>query len=527
MTPDSPPGWAVAHARRRPAAPAVDGPGLRLGYGALADRLRALAADLRAAGVGPGHRVVLALPHEPLAAVALLAVQAAGACAVPVLRETSDDPLRQVLRQTGARHAVIWSPDLGRWASLAAGAALARLWVAVDGAPGPLPPVGQVPATALGPDGATAGPERPPLEPVAVAPGDEALVLYTSGSTGQARGVIQTFRNVAANSRSIVAYLGLGETDRAMAILPLFYCYGLSVLQTHLLAGASVFLEPRFAFPRLVVETIEAERCTGLAGVPLTFEILRRDVGPELLERVVRRGALRYATQAGGAMAPETVAWARAALAPARLFVMYGQTEATARLAYLPPERGAEKAGAIGVPIPGVDLRVVDPGGRELPPGEVGELVARGENVTAGYLDAPEETAATFRDGTLHTGDLGYRDRDGFFFLVGRSKEMLKVGGHRVSPLEIERVLSRHEAVREVAVAGLPDPLRGEVPAAFVVPRDGAAPGEGELRAFCRRALPAHCVPQAVFFLPALPRSVAGKVLKQELVRAAGAAREA
>jgi acyl-CoA synthetase (AMP-forming)/AMP-acid ligase II len=521
MNVDSPAGWLLDHAGRRPDAPALDGPAVRLSYGTLASRVLALAADLRGAGVGPGRRVVVALPHEPLAAIAILAVQAAGAAAVPVNREAGEETLRLVLRQTRARHAVVYGADLVRWRSIAPGSGLDHLWVRAGDEPpaaGPADP----PTTALAPDGAVDGAPRALLDPPRVGGDAEALVVYTSGSTGQPRGVVQTYRNVAANTRSIVAYLGLSRRDRAMAILPLYYCYGLSVLQTHLLAGASIFLDPRFAYPRVVVDALADEGCTGFAGVPLTFEILRRDVGAEALRDALRRGALRYATQAGGAMAPGTVEWARAALAPARLFVMYGQTEATARLAYLPPERGAEKIGAIGIPVPGVDLRVIDPEGRELPAGEIGELVARGDNVSPGYLDAPDETAAVFRGGALHTGDLAYRDSDGFLFLVGRSKEMLKVGGHRVSPLEIERVLARHAAVLEVAVAGRPDALRGETPVAFVVRRAGHAPSPSELRAFCRRALAPPCVPQAVFFVPALPRSGAGKVLKQELLRGCG-----
>ncbi len=520
MNVDSPALWVLAHARAHPAAPAVDGPHVRLSYGALADRISALAGEMRAAGVAPGQRVVIVLPHEPLAAVALLAVQAAGACAVPINREAGEETLRTALLQTRARHAVICAADAPHWSAIAPGTGLERLWIGGaerDSVPPDL--LRTLTWTALADDGAVRGP-APCLEPAAVPPDAEALILYTSGSTGRPRGVVQTYRNIAANTRSIVAYLGLGERDRAMAILPLFYCYGLSVLQTHLFAGGSVFLDPRFAFPRVVVEAIGAEGCTGLAGVPLTFEILRRLPASDAL----RKTTLRYLTQAGGAMAPETVRWARAAFAPARLFVMYGQTEATARLAYLPPERAEEKPGSIGIAIPGVELRVLDPAGRELPPDEVGELVARGDNVAAGYLDAPEETAAVFRGGALFTGDLGYRDRDGFFFLVGRSKEMLKVGGHRVSPLEIERVLARHAAVLEAAVAGMPDAVQGEVPAAFVVRREGHPVSERDLRAFCRDALPAHCVPRTVFFLPALPRSGAGKVLKQELLRAAGAA---
>jgi acyl-CoA synthetase (AMP-forming)/AMP-acid ligase II len=520
MNVDSPARWVLAHARRRPAAPAVDGPSVRLSYGALAARLCALAADLRAGGVSPGKRVVIALPHEPLGAVAILAVQAAGGCPVPINREAGEETVDAVLRQTRARHAVVSGDDLGRWA---ARSEVEHLWV------GPAettvrPRPARAIATTLAADGAPAGPAREPLEPIAPAADGEALILYTSGSTGQPRGVVQTYRNVDANTRSIVAYLALSERDRAMGILPLFYCYGLSVLQTHLLVGGSVFLDPRFAFPRVVVDAIASEACTGLAGVPLTFELLRRDVGDETLRSTLRRGALRYATQAGGAMAPHTADWVRAALAPARLFVMYGQTEATARLAYLPPERAAEKPGSIGIPIPGVELRVLDPDGRELPAGEVGELVARGDNVTPGYLDAPEETAAVFRGGALHTGDLGYRDAEGFLFLVGRAKEMLKVGGHRVSPLEIERVLARHPAVLDVAVAGRPDAIRGELPAAFVVVREGQGVSEVALRAHCRRSLPPHCVPHSVVFVSSLPRSGAGKVLKQELLRRPGVA---
>jgi acyl-CoA synthetase (AMP-forming)/AMP-acid ligase II len=302
-----------------------------------------------------------------------------------------------------------------------------------------------------------------------------------------------------------------------MLILPLFYCYGLSVLQTHLHVGGSVFVEPRSMYPRLVLDGIASEGCTGFAGVPLTFELLRRacDVAAAPKPR------LRYVTQAGGAMTPDTVRWARRSFAPAPLYVMYGQTEATARLAYLPPAHAEAKAGSIGVAIPGVCLRVLGPDGRELPPGQVGELVARGDNVTAGYLGAPDETAATFREDGLHTGDLAYRDGDGFFFVVGRAKEMLKLGGHRVSPVEIERVLLEHPAVLEAAVAGVPDPVMGEVPFAFVVCRQGEPVSDRELRAFSRRRLPSHCVPAAVRCVSALPRGGAGKLQRQELARMA------
>jgi long-chain acyl-CoA synthetase len=510
VTVPSVPAWIQKHARARPAAPAVDGPELRLSYAALAGATAALAGDLRAAGFGRGSRLVVALPHAPAAVVALAAAQMAGGSAVPLARDADADTVRKVLAQTGARHAVVSAGDAPRWAGLGA-AAIDRWWILREGGAA-AGPHGAVP---LRDDGAPARPAAPLAQPAAVEPGDEALVLFTSGSTGEPRGVVQTHRNVAANTRSIVAYLGLGPEDRALAILPLFYCYGLSVLQTHLHAGGSVHLEPRSMYPQVLLDALDREGCTGFAGVPLTFELLRRSVDVAS----ARRSRLRYVTQAGGAMSPDTAAWARRSFRPAALFVMYGQTEATSRLAYLPPDVAERKAGSIGIPIPGVELRVLGQNGRELAPGEVGELVARGENVTAGYLGAPEETAATFRPDGLHTGDLAYRDEDGFLFLVGRAKEMLKLGGHRVSPIQIERVLAEHPAVSEAAVVGVPDAVQGEAAEAFVVVRVGSAASQRELQVLCRRRLPAHCVPRAVRFVPALPHSAAGKLLRQELAR--------
>jgi acyl-CoA synthetase (AMP-forming)/AMP-acid ligase II len=510
--------WTFDHARSTPDAPAIAGPAGRLSYGELGRAMASLAGDLRASGFGPGCRLVLSLPAGPAAVVAMLAAQMAGGAAVPIDRELGDVALRSVLAQTRARHAVLWAPDVPRWGAVATGEIrLRRAWVLPGASADRNVALLGERGAALGSLGAPASAREPLRSPCPVASGDEALVLFTSGSTGEPRGVIQTYGNVLANTRSIVGYLGLGPDDRAMLILPLFYCYGLSVLQTHLHVGGSVFVEPRSMYPRLVLDGLASEGCTGFAGVPLTFELLRRtcDVAAATKPR------LRYVTQAGGAMAPDTIRWARQSFAPARVYVMYGQTEATARLAYLPPEHGDAKAGSIGVAIPGVSLRVVGPDGRELPPGEVGELVARGDNVTAGYLGAPEETAATFRADGLHTGDLAYRDGDGFLFVVGRAKEMLKLGGHRVSPVEIERVLAEHPAVLEAAVAGAPDPVLGEVAHAFVVCRPGERVSGHELRAYSRRHLPAHCVPAAVRFVGALPRGAAGKLQRLALARMA------
>jgi acyl-CoA synthetase (AMP-forming)/AMP-acid ligase II len=514
--------WLFAHAARRPDEPAVATPATRLSYGELAGRVRALAGHLAASGIGPGDRVMLALPNVPATVVAGLAVNALGAVTVEVNREWGPDVLSGIAAQSRARQAFAWGRDAAAWGKVAAAHRLERLWVVH---PGPLPPplllaLGGAPATLVLEDG-RADPDAGPAAPARLAtPSPEwpALILYTSGSTGKPRGVVQTFRNVDANTRSIVKYLGLSSEDRALIVLPLYYCYGRSVLQTHLFAGGSVFLDNRFAFPRVVLEAIASERCTGFAGVPLTFELIRRQVDVSS----IAFPALRYLTQAGGAMSPDTIAWARQAFHPARLFVMYGQTEATARLSYLPPEKGEEKKGSIGIPIPGVELRVVDEQGRELPAGEVGHLVARGDNVTLGYLDEPAETAAILHDGWLWTGDLAHRDADGFFFHQGRSKEILKIGGHRVSPIEIEHVVAEHPDLAEAAVIGVKHDLMGEVPAAFVVARPGKAPAEDDLRRFCRERLPPYKVPVSFTLVDALPRNEAGKLLRAALVQHQG-----
>ena len=516
--PDSPflHDWVFFHAERTPHAPVVADPASRLTYGDLAERVRDLADRLSAAGIGCDDRVLVALPNTPATVALTLALTFVGAVSVEVNREWDAELLRGIARSSRPRGLAIWGPDARKWAPVLPAASPAVACVVQAGAPAEDVRALAVPALIpIEPDGRSEadGPATRSMGSGAADRDRPALCLYTSGSTGMPHGVIQTHRNIDANARSIVEYLQLTADDRAMLTLPLSYCYGRSVLQTHLLVGGSIFLDQRFAFPRVVLETIAAEGCTGFAGVPLTFEIIRRQVDVASLSFP----RLRYVTQAGGPMAVETARWVRRAFHPAKLFVMYGQTEATARLSYLPPERAAEKEGSIGIAIPGVELAVVDEQGREVPRGVTGEVVARGDNVTPGYLDDPDETAAILHDGWLWTGDLAYRDPDGFFFLVGRSKEILKIGGHRVSPTAIEQVIARHPDVAEVAVIGTRDDLLGEVPVAFLVPRADRRPGENELRLHCRARLPAYEVPVRFVLLDELPRGNSGKVLRAVL----------
>ena len=249
-------------------------------------------------------------------------------------------------------------------------------------------------------------------------------------------------------------------------------------------------------------------------GVPSTFALLleRGQLDQHDLS------SLRYLTQAGGAMAPALTRRVRAAFPHARLFVMYGQTEASARLTCLAPERLDDKAGSVGMPIPGVGIRVRRQDGSDAAAGEPGEVWARGDNVMTGYWNAPDATAAVLVDGWLRTGDLGHLDDDGFLWLAGRRCDMIKTGAHRVHPQDVEEVIAELPGVREVAVRGVDDVLLGQVVAAFLV-RDGDAPDELAVKAHCRQRLAGYKIPKQVAFVAELPRTASGKVRRAALTQ--------
>jgi acyl-CoA synthetase (AMP-forming)/AMP-acid ligase II len=316
-----------------------------------------------------------------------------------------------------------------------------------------------------------------------------------------------------SNTRSIVEYLELTSSDRVLAVLPFFYVYGKSLLNTHIAVGGSVIIENRFLFPQLAVDALERDGATGFAGVPSTFAIL--------LEKTnfAKRGfpALRYVTQAGGAMAPALIRRLIDALPGKRVFVMYGATEAAARLSYVPPEALAGKIGSVGRAIPNVELRLLKEDGAPAATGEVGEIVARGSNVMEGYWNDPEETAQVLdRDG-YHTGDLAVADADGFLRIVGRKREMIKSGAHRIAPKEIEETILEHASVLEAAVIGVPDAVLGESIRAFIVAREGLAIDPDGIAAFCRERLASYKVPQRFELRDALPKNAAGKIMKDRL----------
>jgi acyl-CoA synthetase (AMP-forming)/AMP-acid ligase II len=267
-------------------------------------------------------------------------------------------------------------------------------------------------------------------------------------------------------------------------------------------------LENSMAFPKLILEAMQNEAVTGFSGVPSTFALL---LGRTHLEDY-DLSSLRYMTQAGGPMPPALISRIRDQLPHISFFVMYGQTEGTARLTYLPPERLEDKLGSVGIGIPGVDVRIRDEGGNPVVIGVSGEIQVRGENVMLGYWRDPEATARTVVDGWLHTGDLGHMDEEGYVYIDGRSSEMIKSGANRISPKEIEEVIAELEEVMEVGVVGVPDDLLGQVVKAVIVSRPGSRVEARRVLAHCRQNLAAYKIPKFIEFAEELPKTASGKL---------------
>jgi len=345
-------------------------------------------------------------------------------------------------------------------------------------------------------------------------PNKPAAIIFTSGTTGSPKGVTLSHANLSANTDSILEYLGLSADDSIVNVLPFFYSYGNSVLHTHLAVGATLHLENSLAYPHQVMEKVANLRATGFAGVPSTYALLlsRVDLGKYDLSKV------RYMTQAGGPMSVAHIERLQATIPAVQLFVMYGQTEASARLTYLPPDMLDKKRGSAGRAIPGVTLEIRDDSGANVPCDTCGEIYAYGGNVMLGYWNNPDATRTVLIDGWLKTGDLGRMDGDGYLFIEGRSSDIIKTGAFRVSPQEIEEVIQELPEVAEVAAVGIPDELMGELIKAVVVLKPQCTIVARDIQAHCRRRLPLYKVPKLVEFADELPKVSSGKIKRAALV---------
>jgi acyl-CoA synthetase (AMP-forming)/AMP-acid ligase II len=444
--------------------------------------IAAYAASLVSAGLREGDRVLIGCTLSLPSALVYLGAMYAGLVAVPVEERAARDSAAMLFEATGAK--AVWTE-----AGLRGGGAHKGSILCLEG------------------DLAKEISEIKP--PAACAASDLAVLMATSGSTGVPRFVMVSHGNLIANTEAIIPSQQLASDERAMLILPLSYCFGASVMQSHLYQGGGVVFDRRFMFPDKVLQATAQLDCTTFAGVPTVYNVL-------LQRSSIRRIAmpcLRRFLQAGGALAPQKINEMRAAFPLVKFYVMYGQTEATSRISCMEPERWGEKPGSVGRPLDNLMVRIVDEEGNDLPARQIGELVVKGPSICSGYLNNSEETRRVFRDGWLRTGDLARQDEEGYLWIEGRKGAFLKMRGMRVSFPEVEARVTAIPGIYECVARAVEHPEAGEALVLFIVPDPGASIGMEEVR----RHLPAHWAIDSIRFVSELPKTFTGKIALSSL----------
>ncbi|EAR07955.1 class I adenylate-forming enzyme family protein [Reinekea blandensis] len=482
---------------QNPNAVAVEHGNSKLTYGQLADVSSRYASRLNNLGLARQERVVICLENSIEYVVVFYAIWRLGGIVVPVNARSTATELALVVRQCSAR-LIVTSPAVASTLSKS------------------LPESVEVETIEPSLDlfaslGLT---EAIPLQQqVPLSSDDIAQILYTSGTTGDPKGVVLSHENLAINTDDIVRYLQLNQQDRVLTILPFHFSYGNSVLHTHLVTGGTVIVGFQMVFPQQVVDGLRQTKATGFSGVPTTFRSLVK-----LTDIAQFPPPLRYVTQAGGAMGVDLTQQLLAALdARTRLFVMYGQTEAAARITYLPPEKLNDKMGSAGHALEHIVLSIRDDDQRPCATGCVGEVYAQGGNIMQGYWQNPEASACVLTKYGLKTGDLGYLDADGYLFITGRKVDMIKVAENRINPLEIEEVICQSDSILEAAVIGVEDERTGQRLVACCVSRSG----QGDslmVKRHCAQQLVGYKVPREVVWLDQLPKTASGKIQRFKLL---------
>lgn len=496
-------------ARHHPDKPAAWFNGVWKTYSDLNRQAACVASYIASLGVKPGERVAILLENSFDYIAAHFGALKAGAVEVSLNTELSADGLKQLLHDCEAQVLIAGNKFFKQWSGIVSELPGLKHLVLDQDLKRLKPECAPVPLHFLTDIYQTQSSEGPISARIDL---DLASLIYTSGSTGEPKGVMLSHLNLTSNTRSIIEYLGLLESDRMMVVLPFYYVYGRSLLYSHFLSGGSLVIDNRFAFPVTVLNTMKDQEVTGFAGVPSTFSILLKKT--DLKTRKFPQ--LRFVTQAGGGMAAALQKEVVGVFSPAKLFVMYGSTEASPRLTYVEPEKLPEKWGSIGRAIPNVEVVVLDEVGNRLSRDEQGEIAARGSNIMMGYWKSPDATAEVLKNGFYHTGDLGYKDSDGYIFLTGRARDIIKAGGNRISAKEIEDVVLEIPGVLETAVIGVPDEVLGEAIKVFAV-RCNATLTEDDVKGHLQKRLPSFKHPKWVEFCDGLPKNQAGKILKAVL----------
>lgn len=515
--------FIFSSAERAPAAEALVDGARRLTYAQLATLTKRTCAALRARGARRGERVAVYMEKNIEHVAALFGAAAAGMVFVPVNPLLKPEQVAYILRDCDVRVLVTsadrlrqLAPSLGGCDSLHTVLALGASRAAT-----PVADIGQIKvldwqAALAEADAAEANTDTANLPARRITDSDVAAILYTSGSTGQPKGVVLSHRNLVAGAASVASYLGNTAEDRILAVLPLSFDYGLSQLTTAFLSGACAVLINHL-LPRDVLAAVVAERITGLAGVPPLWIQLAALDWPTVC-------TLRYLTNSGGAMPRATLDQLRARLPAAKPYLMYGLTEAF-RSTFLPPAELDRRPDSMGKAIPNAEVLVLRPDGSECAPGEPGELVHRGPLVSLGYWNDAARTAERFKpyrspltglmlpEMAVWSGDTVRRDEDGFLYFISRADEMIKTSGYRVSPGEVEAVLYAQGEVAEAAALGVPHPVLGQAIVVVVAVRDGRVLDEARLLAALKPHLPNYMLPHKIILADtSLPRNANGKI---------------
>ena len=483
---------------------------IALSYKQLDELSNQVASYLVDRGLKRGEPVGLMLPNVPYFPIVYYGILKAGGVVVPINVLYKAPEVNFYLSDSGARTLVCWEDFSAE---------------AIKGAPsGTTIYCAMKPGSTEVPEGARNFMELlggdPHFSSVSTSPDDTAVILYTSGTTGKPKGAELTHFNLYMNCTVSGSLFGFKPDDVGIAVLPLFHSFGQgSVMNVGMRYGGSIALVPRFEVAA-VCQAIQDNRVTVFAGVPTMFFALLHD--PQVADYDL--SSLRVAVS-GGASMPGEVMLAFEKKFGLTILEGYGLSETSPTASF---NQSAEdrRFMSIGKRIWGVQMRIVDEQEVFLPPGKdhVGEIVIRGHNVMKGYFKKPEETAEAFRNGWFHSGDMGYQDEDGFFFIVDRKKELIIRGGFNVYPREVEEVLYAHPAVQEAAVIGVPDEKMGEEVAAVVALKAGHSATEEELIAFCKERVAPYKYPRTIRFLDSLPKGATGKILKKELKQQLGVA---
>lgn len=478
-------------------------------YGHLFEAACRLANALQARGLARSDRVAIYMDNTWPCVVSIYATLMAGGTFLVVNPQTKSDKLEFILNDSGAR-ILLTDTHLTREYSAALPGAPSVTAVVCSGAGD------RAPGQDSFDDVLAASPSSLPES--SVIPSDLAALIYTSGSTGNPKGVMQTHQSMVFASGSLIEYLRLQSDDRILCVLPVAFDYGLYQLLMAIRLGATLVLERSFTYPAQIFARMREQRVTVFPGVPTVYAMMISAHGRSPLEFP----DVRRVTNTAAALPDEFVARLREIFPNALIYRMYGLTECK-RVSYLEPELADQKPGCVGKAIPGTEVYLLSADGKPVPPGETGILYVRGPHVMVGYWNRPDLSDHMLKPGKLPgervlcTQDYFRMDADGYLYFVGRSDDIIKTRGEKVSPVEVENALHSIPGVREAAVLGMPDALLGQAIRAFVVVEDGAGLTERHLRAAAASRLENFMVPKEFVFCPDLPRTATGKVSKKLL----------